>query len=94
MRAKSMSVLGGNSGRHLLVLSVSQFDPERKSRRFEERSPSGRKKYIEPVKWSPFANVSWPFPYEEAKRGHEDLALHARLTADAAPSLPGGKVCR
>ena len=28
MRAKSMSVLGGNSGRHLLVLSVSQFDPK------------------------------------------------------------------
>src|ERR1700676_1715396 len=30
-RAKSMSVLGVNSGRHLLMLSVSQFDPTRTS---------------------------------------------------------------
>src|ERR1700730_11488172 len=48
----------------------------------------------EPVKWSPLANVSWPCPHEEAKAGHEDLALRAGLTAGAAPSLPGGKVCR
>ena len=82
-----------NSGKHLLLASISQFDPERKSRRFEERSPSDRKKYIEPVKWSPLANVSW-FLNDGAKRGHEDLALRAGLTADAAPSLLGGKVCR
>jgi hypothetical protein len=44
--------------------------------------------------WSPFANVSWPFPCEQAKRGHEDLAIRAGLTTAAAPSLLGGKVCR
>ena len=65
---------------------------ERKSRRFEEQSPSDRKKYIEPVKWSPLENVS-RFLNDGAKKGHEDLALRAGLTAGAAPSPPGGKVC-
>jgi hypothetical protein len=33
-------------------------------------------------------------PHEEAKAGREVLKLRAGLTTAAAPSLPGGKVCR
>jgi hypothetical protein len=40
------------------------------------------------------SECQWPFLHEEAKAGREVLKLRAELTAGAAPSLPGGKVCR
>jgi hypothetical protein len=56
-RAKPMSVIGEKSGRHLLVLSVSQFDPK--------RSPGYRASstklmaYQNPDQWASHGSARW-----------------------------------